>query len=154
MRARLPAAACCLLGGLISAMTLIRVVLVPWWQGLSPSEFRAWFRSNGKRIGAVMIPLGVSSAVAVTGACVLDRQRGSKFAAIATVGVVGITVAVNEPLNERFWSDEPMTDRETTEALERWVRWHDVRVALGLVAVAAATRRLTRSTPTYRATAP
>lgn len=91
-----------------------------------------------------MIPLGVSSAVAVTGAAVLDRQRGSKLAATATAGVVAITLAVNEPLNERFWSDEPMTDEETTDALERWARWHDARVALGLVAVAAAARHLTR----------
>jgi hypothetical protein len=125
-------------------MTLIRVVLLPWWQRLSPDEFRAWFRVNGKRIGAVMIPLGVSSAVAVAGAAVLDRQRGSKLAAIATSGVVAITVAVNEPLNERFWSDELMTDEEISEALKRWARWHDARVALGFVAVAAATRRLAR----------
>jgi hypothetical protein len=125
-------------------MTLIRVVLVPWWKHLPPSEFRAWFRANGKRMGAVMIPLGVSSAVAVTAAAALNRQRGSKLAAVATGSVVAITVAVNEPLNERFWSDAPMSDEETTDALARWARWHNARVALGCVALAAATRRLTR----------
>jgi len=133
-----------LVGGLASAMTLIRVVLVPWWQGLPPSEFRTWFRDNGKRVGAVMIPLGITSTVAVTSAAVLDPQRGSKLAAAATAGVVGITVAVNEPLNERFWSDDPMTDEETTRALAHWARWHDVRVMLGCLAVIAAARRLTR----------
>jgi uncharacterized membrane protein len=125
-------------------MALIRVVLVPWWQRLGPSEFRAWFRENGKRIGIVMIPLGVASMAAVTGAAVLDRERGSKLAAAATAGVVGITLAVNEPLNERFWSDEPMADDDTTEALARWARWHNARVVLGVVAVLSAARRLSR----------
>ena len=133
-----------MIGGLAAAMTLIRAVLLPWWQDLPPAEFRAWFRKNGKRIGGVMIPLGVGSVVSVTGAAVLDRRRGSKLAAAATAGVVGITVAVNEPLNERFWSAEPMTDHEMTAALARWARWHDLRVALGVVAVVAAARRLAR----------
>ena len=80
MRARLSAVACCLVGGLAAAMWLIRVVLVPSWRRMRPSEFRAWFRAHGKRIGAVMIPLGVGSFVAATGAAVLDRQRGRSFA--------------------------------------------------------------------------
>jgi hypothetical protein len=125
-------------------MTLIRVVLVPWWQSLPPSEFRAWFRKNGKRIGAVMIPLGVSSAVTVTGGAAVDRRYGSKLAAAATVGVVGITLAVNEPLNERFWADDLMTDDEISAALDRWTGWHNARVALGVVAIVAAARRLAR----------
>ena len=144
MRWRLTAIACCLLGGFVAAMTLIRVALVPSWQRMSPSEFRRWFRENGRRIGAVMIPLGAASAVTVTGAAILDRERGSKLAAAATATVVAITVAVNEPLNERFWSDEEMADHDTTEGLRRWARWHNARVALGIAALSASIRRLAR----------
>jgi hypothetical protein len=125
-------------------MTLIRVALVPFWRSLPPAEFRAWFRAHGRRIGMVMIPLGVTTVAAVSAAAVLEPQRGSKLAAAATGSVVAITVAVNEPANERFWSDEPMTDDETTRMLARWARWHDARVALGVVAVLAAARRLAR----------
>ena len=121
-------------------MALIRIVLVPWWRNMAPSEFRAWFSAHGKRIGGVMIPLGVWSFVAATGAAVLDRQRGSTLAAAATAGVVGVTVAVNEPLNERWWSDEPMSDDEVSASLDRWTRWHDARLVFGLVAVVAAAR--------------
>jgi hypothetical protein len=123
-------------------MTLIRFVLVPFWRALPPEEFRAWFRQHGKRIGVVMIPLGVTTMVATAAAALAEPDRGSKTAAIATAGVVAVTVAVNEPANERFWSDEPMTDDETTRMLARWSRGHDLRVALGVVAVVAATRRL------------
>jgi hypothetical protein len=43
-------------------------------------------------------------------------------------------MAVNEPLNARFEGPDPVAPVD----LERWVRWHDVRVALGLVAAWAA----------------
>ena len=125
-------------------MGFIRAVLVPYWRGLPPDEFRAWFRRNGKRVGSVMIPLGAASAVTAVAAAALDRDRGSALAAASTVSVVAITLAVNEPANERFWSDQPMAPDETAALLERWTRWHDARVALGLVGVAAAARRLAR----------
>ena len=123
-------------------MTLIRVVLVPLWQGLPPDEFRAWFRQHGRKVGAVMIPLGASAAATTLAAAVFEPRRGSKACAAATAGVVAITLAVNEPANERFWSDEPMTNEQTTELLNRWERWHNARVALGAVALIAAVRRL------------
>lgn len=144
MRGRLAAVAGVLLGGFATAMGLIRVVLVPFWSSLPPGEFRAWFRRHGKQVGIVMIPLGAASAVTATAAALLDHERGSATAAAAAVGVVAITVTVNEPANERFWSDEPMSDDDTTALLHTWTRWHDVRVALGVVAAVAAARRLAR----------
>ena len=126
-------------------MTLIRIVLVPFWRRLPPSEFRAWFRAHGKRVGSVMIPLGVGAAVAGVGGAMIDRDRGSKLAAAAVATVVGITVAVNEPANERFWSDDIMSDEDTVRLLERWSRWHDARTVLGILAAVAAARRLARS---------
>jgi hypothetical protein len=59
-------------------------------------------------------------------------------AAVATGGVIAITLAVNEPANHRF-TDGPLTDGETRDLLRTWARWHSVRVVLGLVAAAAAT---------------
>jgi uncharacterized membrane protein len=125
-------------------MTLIRLALIPFWQGVPPDEFRSWFRQYGRRMGAVMIPLGITATASTVAAAVLEPARGSTVSALATVGVVAITVSVNEPANERFWSEAPMTDEETAQQLARWARWHDVRVALGVVAVLAAVRRLAR----------
>jgi uncharacterized membrane protein len=51
--------------------------------------------------------------------------------------VVAITLGVNEPANAKF-EQEDFDDAETTELLQQWSRWHDIRVILGLVATAAA----------------
>jgi hypothetical protein len=134
--------ACALVGGLATAMALIRVVLVPLWQDLPPGDFRAWFRRYGRRIGSVMIPLGATAMTTSVAAALLEPKRGSKAATAATAGVVAITLAVNEPANERFWSDDPMTDEDTTALLGRWKRWHNARVVLGVCALIAAVRRL------------
>jgi hypothetical protein len=61
------------------------------------------------------------------------------MAAATAVGVVAITVSVNEPANARF-VENGITDDETVALLSRWARWHDVRVALGLIGALAAAR--------------
>src|SRR5205823_1458446 len=52
-----------LLGLLAGAMLAIGVGLVPYWQGLPPAEFRAWFGAHAWRIGGLMRPLGGSAVV-------------------------------------------------------------------------------------------
>lgn len=66
-----------------------------------------------------------------------EDARASSVAAAGAVGVVAVTVAVNEPANRKFAS-ERLGDDETATLLARWARWHDVRVALGLIAASAA----------------
>ena len=127
-------------------MLFLRVVLLPFWQRLPPAEFRAWFTEHSGRIRAVMLPLGVVSAAAsavTTGARLVGGEdaRASSVAAAGAVGVVAITVAANEPANREFVSEE-IEDEETATLLARWARWHEVRVALGLIAGAAAVRAL------------
>jgi hypothetical protein len=83
-----------------------------------------------------MLPLGAASAAASVGATaerVLNREdaRASSVAAAGAVGVVGITVTVNEPANRKFASED-LSDDETATLLARWQRWHDVRIVLGL----------------------
>lgn len=125
-------------------MLFLRVVLLPFWQGAPPAELRAWFAANAERIRALMLPLGVASAAAHVGATVAqvragEDARASSVAAAGAVGVVAVTVAVNEPANRKFAS-ERLGDDETATLLARWARWHDVRVALGLIAASAAVR--------------
>ena len=139
---RLGFASATLSGLLAGAMLFLRVVLVPFWRGLAPAEFRAWFAGHSGRIRALMVPLGVGAAgasLAATAARVANGEdaRANAVAAAGSVAVVAVTVTVNEPANREFVRED-LGDRETTTLLARWSRWHDVRVAFGLVAAVAA----------------
>jgi hypothetical protein len=100
--------------------------------------------AHSGRIRALMVPLGVGAGLASAASAVAqvtDRQRSGPAAAVtagAAAGVIAITATVNEPANHRFVSGE-LTGPETTDLLNRWARWHHVRVGLGLVATGAAT---------------
>jgi hypothetical protein len=140
-----------LTGLLAGGMLLIEVVLVPFWRGASAADFRGWFAEHSGRIRNLMIPLGAGAAIvgaASAGAHLVDGRRSARAsvaAALATVGVIGITVTVNEPANHQFTAGT-LTDSETTALLTRWARWHHVRVLLGPAAAVAASSAL-RPTP-------
>ena len=131
-----------LTGLLAGVMGFIEVVLLPVWRGSSPAEFRQWFTGHSDRIRNVMIPLGVGAgAVSTAYALAQAADRGpngaATTAAATTLGVIAITVTVNEPANHQFTAGA-LTDAETSHLLDRWARWHHLRVALGLVATTAA----------------
>ena len=135
-----------LTGLLAGAMLFLRVVLLPFWQQLPPAEFRAWFTENAPRIRRLMVPLGVGAAAASVGAAAAQAvsrgdARSSSAAAAGAVAVVAVTVTVNEPANEKFVSGK-LDDDATVTLLARWARWHDLRVALGLVSAVAAAHAL------------
>ena len=140
-----------LLGLLTGAMLLIALALTPFWQSLSPAEFRAWFAANSYRIGGLMIPLGAGAAAASVTAAFAGRGHpawGARLGAAAcALGVAAITLAINEPANERFAAPAGLGDAETSALLARWVAWHRVRVALGLIGFLAALRALTGVRP-------
>jgi Domain of unknown function (DUF1772) len=50
-----------------------------------------------------------------------------------------VTVTVNEPANEKFVQPD-FDDDDTSRLLVRWARWHDLRVALGVIGAIAAAR--------------
>jgi len=132
-----------LLGLLTGAMLVIGIVLVPFWSGLPPVELRSWFARHAGRTGALMFPLGGAALAAAAGAWLVVRGRWPALAAVAAASVVAITMLVNEPANQRFAAGAYyMSDADTVALLARWRRWHWVRVALGLVAFAAALRAL------------
>jgi hypothetical protein len=127
------------------AMLLIRLVLLPFWRELPPREFRAWFAAHSGRIRGLMVPLGAAaagSAIATTATeLVTEREPNpmSLIAAGSAAGVVAVTLVVNEPANEKF-AQLNFDNEETTRLLSRWGRWHDLRVALGILAAIAAGR--------------
>jgi len=119
---------------------LIRVVLVPRrWRG-DPAEFKAWFIKAAPKLRVVMVPLGATAtAMAATNALVTRRPR-PMLGAAGAAGLAAVTMAVNEPLNARFEGPDPVQRTD----LDRWVRWHNVRVVLGVVAAWGAASRPAR----------
>lgn len=136
-----------LTGLLTGGMVLIQVVLVPFWRATPPAEFRQWFTAHAERIRKLMIPLGAGAGVSSAASAVIHlvgrRQPNpsSLAAAVATGGVLAITLTVNEPANHRFTSGS-LTDAETRDLLRTWARWHHVRVVLGVAAAVAAASAL------------
>ena len=49
-----------MVGMLAGAMLVIKLVLVPFWRGVPPRQFRTWFGAHSPRIRAVMVPLGAA----------------------------------------------------------------------------------------------
>jgi len=127
-----------LLGLLAGAMLFIGVVLVPFWHALPPAELRGWFARHAGRTGALMFPLGAAGFAAALATCLVTRTTSAVLAAIASAGVVGVTVLVNEPANRRFAGPVYLSDADTVALLGRWRRWHWLRVGLGLIAFVAA----------------
>ncbi len=145
MRSRVHSVALASLGGLTGGMILVRFVLLPFWRRMPPSEFRSWFAQHGSRVRSVMVPFGAAALATSAADAVMSPRSPSKTTALAaTAGVVGITAAVNEPMNARFVAPD-LGDMETVELLERWRRWHDVRVTLGTIGLAASLRVRLRS---------
>jgi len=137
-----------LLGLVAGAMLLTAVGVAPFWQTLPPLAFRGWFALHAWRIGRLMRPLG-AAAVLVAGVAWIGARRSSDGRSIwrgitarAALGVLLVTLVVNEPANELFARPGALTDAATTALLVGWVRWHWVRVGLGVVAFYAALRAL------------
>jgi hypothetical protein len=137
-----------LLGLLAGAMLLIAVGVMPFWQALPPAEFRAWFGAHAWRIGRLMRPLGASALVAAGTAWMGARRvAGSRrawlgLAALSALGVLIVTLVVNEPANALFARPDALTDAGTTALLAHWMRWHWVRVGLGVLGLYAALRAI------------
>lgn len=135
-----------MIGLLAGAMLFIGVALVPFWQGLPPAEFRAWFALHSTRIGALMFPLGIAAVIASLGALIRDRsgpKRWSYLVAFAgALAVVIVTVAFNEPANIRFAAPGGLSDADTIALLARWKVWHWIRVTFGVIAFAASLKAL------------
>src|SRR6185436_3034913 len=90
------------LGLLTGAMLLTGGALVPFWRALPPAELRRWFAQHAPRVRNVMVPLGVVATLAAVLALALAPGPWVVAGAAAPLGVLGITVVVNEPINHRF----------------------------------------------------
>jgi len=131
-----------LLGLFAGAMLLIGGALVPFWRALPPPELRRWFAVHAGRVRNVMVPLGVAAMLAALAALFVAPGPWLVAGAAAPIAVVVITALVNEPANHRFAAPDALDDDQTRAELERWRRWHWLRMALGVGGFWAALRAL------------
>jgi hypothetical protein len=102
-------------------MVFIEVVLVPFWRGMSPAEFRHWFTEHSDRLRTLMVPLGAGAGiVSIASAATqqVERRNAAVVAAAAAAGVIAITITVNEPANSQFTAGA-LSDGETRDLLDK-----------------------------------
>jgi hypothetical protein len=141
------------------AMLLIGLVFVPYWSSMPAADFLAWFGAHSHLIGRAIPVFALPAALATIASLWLARQDararllwGLSFGCLA--GVFAITMLYHLPTNARFVAGTVWPE-EVAVALEGWLRWHVVRVALGLLAAAlgitaVTSRAAVESTPAQR----
>ncbi len=132
-----------LLGVFAGAMLTEGMVLVPYWQSLSPAEFFKWYAANDRRLLSYFGRLTAATAIVALAAAILALATGHPGRADALVAAVSMVVVVASfPLyfkraNERF-AAASIPAAEVAAELARWSAWHWMRTAISFVALAVA----------------
>jgi hypothetical protein len=134
-------------GLLTGAMLLIGISIVGFWKSLTPSEFVSWFATHSRRLGTIMIPLGVITllvslaAVAVSWRSSSNRRRWAVIAALCALCVMVSYFVFFAGANASF-TRGGLPDSAVRALLDKWAVWHWGRTFLGLVGFVAATLAL------------
>lgn len=127
------------LGLLVGSLLTEALILLPYWRAMDPEEFLNLHGSLGPRLYGYFAPLTIIATVLPVLAAITSVVVGSSFfnlsivPAIITLVMLFIYVIYFKGANESFKTDSVGVDG-LSEELERWSKWHWVRVFLGLVA--------------------
>lgn len=122
------------------AMLTEGLVLVPYWQSLTPSEFFVWYKANDKRLLGFFGPLTSFTALVAIGTAFISLWQGDngKWAALLTAIISVIVISTFflyfQKANTSFATASLKVDEVATE-LARWARWHWWRTTLSLFAL-------------------
>lgn len=136
---------CALAGGIFGifagAMLLIGIGLIPYWESLSPDQFRLWFSENGFRIGRLMVPLAATSfAVSWLAVWVARKSAIKWFTLISAMALSFIFLEylfVHKSLNGILLGDQVLSLTQITEYLSQWKTFHWIRIVCGLTGLAS-----------------
>ena len=115
---------------------------VPYWQSLPPSEFFSWYAANDRRLIGYFRPLTSITALSAIAAAIACWQAnhpariGATISAALMVAMIVMFFAIFRAINESF-AHASIVPAELPSALERWGRWHALRIVLSIVALAA-----------------
>ncbi|HXC50178.1 MAG TPA: DUF1772 domain-containing protein [Candidatus Limnocylindrales bacterium] len=130
------------LGIYTGAMLTEGFLNVPYWRSLPPSEFFSWYAANDRRLIGYFRPLtSITALVAIAAAITLwwtnhPARVGATISAVLMALMIVMFFAIFRAINESF-AHASISPAELPDALERWGRWHEVRIVLSVVALGA-----------------
>lgn len=123
------------------AMLTEGLVLVPYWQSLTPAEFFSWYQANDQRLLGFfgrLTSLTVLLAIAAALVSLWQGQPGRWLAlldAIISLMVIASFFVYFQKANASFATASLRVEDVATQ-LKRWGSWHWGRTSLSFVALA------------------
>ena len=111
------------------------VILVPYWQSLSASEFYAFYQDFGPPIGRFYTILTIIAAlipVVITIYCFLKKSKAFRYSVISTIFAVLFVACFYiyfKGANELFYQSA-LSEVALKMELIRWNKWHWGRIGL------------------------
>lgn len=133
---------CLLLGLLVGSLLTEAVILVPYWRTMDASEFLRLHSTLGPKLFIYFAPLTIAATIApvIAAIAAVALTASPYWISLVPAALVLLMLAIYfhyfQSANERFKTGSVGADGLATE-LERWAKWHWLRVALGLLAFIA-----------------
>jgi hypothetical protein len=118
---------------------IILWVFVPMWQQAAPAEFLNWLSRNGKKVGAVMLPLEMAPLFLSLFAYVKAKRQNQPFSSwLAAINILNLCMIslfflYFLPVNARLM-DGTIALNKVGDTLLSWKTLHLVRTGLAMVA--------------------
>ncbi|TGL24456.1 DUF1772 domain-containing protein [Leptospira yanagawae] len=131
-----------LLGISAGASLAEEVLLVPFWESMSPTDFYKWYEEHESKLVAFYSPLQIWSAVIVLMGFVLlivRRESNSWMMLVATIcslAVLGTFFIYFKNANTAFLAGV-MDAEQFKTAMKTWSHWQWIRIALQMGAFCA-----------------
>jgi len=113
-------------------------ILVPFWRGLEPAGFLAWYREHASlllRFFGPLEALATALPLLATGLAVWQEAEAAGWllaSAVCSLAVLGCFPSYFKAVNARF-ADGSIPLDEVPAELGRWASWHRARTALAVV---------------------
>lgn len=129
-----------ILGLSAGAMWAEAVVLVNYWQAISPADFLLWYHAHHAILVAYYSPLQITATLFAIALPVVLRGANSRWnpTAVATAGfalaVIVLFFVFFKSANAAFLADAADLPARIPEMLQTWSNWQWFRTALGVIA--------------------
>lgn len=140
------------MGVSVGSMLGEQKTLVPFWLGMQPDAFHAWYVDNAQQLKSFFSPLQISCvvlALIATIYCWIQHHPGTLWLGISllfSVGVLATFFLFFKDANAAFATHIMPTEALST-LLADWSTWQWGRIALAASAFAAALYGLSRPQP-------
>jgi len=117
------------------------VLLVPYWQSLSSSDFYAYYSEFGPSIGqfyTILTILALVIPIAIYGYCRSIKSKAAKYALISSVLAILFTASFYvyfKDANDLFYQ-ATLSDTDLKNELIVWSYWHWGRIVIECLSLA------------------